>query len=133
MRKKGDPTTRVLGNNVMSNGDVSILTTVKAFAGIDDMYTYFDESLIPLINSELSALTQLGVGSEDDPVGIEDKFDTWSIVTTDKQLLGLIPEYVSIRVRLVFDPPQNFVAESLKARASELAFRIQHRAEMLML
>lgn len=115
----------------MSKGDTSILADVKAFSGISDLYTEFDSELIPMINSEIATLTQLGVGNEEDPFDVTSKFDTWRDVTTDSVLLSLIPEYISIRVRLIFDPPQNFVAESLKARAAELEFRILVRTEKL--
>ena len=55
----------------------SILTSIKKQLGIAEEYTHFDTDLIMHINSVLSILTQLGVGS---PQGfsIEDENSVWS-------------------------------------------------------
>lgn len=110
----------------------SILTSVKKVIGATEEYELFDDNIILHINSELATLTELGVGDEENPFVVESKNDVWGSVTTDKVLLGLVPEFIAIRVRLSFDPPQSsYVAETLKAKASELEWRIRHRAERI--
>lgn len=116
----------------MPNGNESILTSVKKYIGATEEYEQFDDTILLLINSELGTLTELGVGSEDDPLVISDKNTMWNELTTDRVLLGLVPEYIALRVRLSFDPPQSsYVAESLKAKGAELEWRIRHRAERI--
>lgn len=107
----------------------SILTDVKRqIGGIDEMYTAFDDDIIPLINSQLSELNQLGVG----PVGgfsIDSKKQTWDQVFTDPRL-NFIPEYVALGVKMIFDPPSSsYVMTTLKERRSELEWRLRAVAE----
>lgn len=116
----------------MTKRNSSILTSVKEFLGAGEAYEAFDSQLITLINSEISTLAELGVGDEEEPFEIVDKNAVWGDLIDDGTLLGLVPEYVSIRVKLIFDPPQStYAGESLKAKASELEFRILRRVHAL--
>ncbi|MCD8089629.1 MAG: hypothetical protein LUD81_03240 [Clostridiales bacterium] len=80
----------------------SILTSVKKFLGIEESYEYFDQDIIIHINSVLSVLAQLGVGTEG--FGISDKSAVWSDFT-DNEKIQMIKSYVYLKVRLLFDPP----------------------------
>lgn len=103
----------------------SILTDVKKqLGGIDEMYTAFDDDIIPLINSEFSQLNQLGVGPTSG-FSIDSKEQTWDQFFTDPRL-NFIPEYVALGVKLIFDPPQSsYVMGHLKERRSELEWRLR--------
>ena len=82
----------------------SILTSVKKMLGPEEDYEHFDPDLIIHINSVLATLNQLGVGP-DEGFSIEDKNAKWSDFITDERLLNLVPTYVYLKVRLLFDPP----------------------------
>lgn len=103
----------------------SILNTVKKFIGFDADYTAFDSDIILLINSELSTLFQAGVGPQDHAFRITDSTATWSDFMGTKTNIESVKDFISIRVKMVFDPPQNsFVMEAYKAKADELLFRL---------
>ena len=111
----------------MSN---SILTSVKkAVGGIIESDTAFDPELVMHINTSLSKLTQLGVG----PVSgfqIEDSAATWTDFMGDDPRLNLVKTYVTLDVRMIFDPPTTgAVAEAYKSQIAELTWRINVQAE----
>lgn len=108
----------------------SILTSVKkAVGGIIEGDTAFDPELVMHINSSLSKLTQLGVG----PVSgfqIEDSTATWTDFMGSDPRLNLVKTYVSLSVRMMFDPPTvGAVAEAYKSQIAELTWRINVQAE----
>jgi len=100
----------------------SILDSVKALLGIVDDNS-FDAELILHINSVFSILTQLGIGP---PEGfyITNSSDTWNKFLGNAIDLELVKSYVYLRVRLLFDPPQNsFLVESIKKQCEEFEWR----------
>lgn len=102
----------------------SILTSIKKQLGIAEEYTHFDTDLIMHINSVLSILTQLGVGS---PQGfsIEDENSVWSDFIKKDGRTEFVKSYVYLKVKLLFDPPMNSaVIESINRMISELEWRI---------
>lgn len=101
----------------------SILESIKVLLGITD--DVFDQELIMHINSVLGILSQLGFESADD-FFIENAVAVWSDLFIDRTDLGFIKTYIYLRVRLIFDPPQNsFLVESIKKQCDEFEFRIQ--------
>ena len=115
----------------------SILTTVKKSLGIVEEYEHFDADIIMHINSVLMILTQIGIGPYEGFV-ISDKTTTWKDFidagTYDpiftKESLGSIMSYVSIKVKLIFDPPANsFTIEAMNKTASELEWRLNLAVE----
>ena len=84
----------------------SILTSIKKMLGIAEEYEHFDMDLIIHINTVLSVLAQLGVGSSQG-FAIQDKNATWGDVIPAGMNLELIKSYVFLKVRLLFDPPSN--------------------------
>lgn len=107
----------------------SILTSVKKVLGIMEDYEAFDQDIIMAINNEFAVLSQLGVGS-DEAFSIEDKTANWSDFVQDTVLSGIVKQYVAIKVRLTFDPPQSsFVLQALKDQADELQFRLMVRGD----
>ena len=102
----------------------SILTSIKKLLGIEEDYAHFDADIIMHINSVLSILTQLGVGSSEG-YSIKDANATWDEFITNPAKLELVKSYVYLKVRLMFDPPSSSSAiESMKQLISELEFRI---------
>lgn len=107
----------------------SILTSIKKLLGIGESDESFDTDIIMSINSALMALNQLGVG---DTAGfyISSKDDLWEDLLGDRTDLEAVKIYIYLKVRLMFDPPQNsFLVDSIKNQITELEFRINIQAE----
>ena len=80
----------------------------------------FDDELLPLINSKLSILSQIGPNG----IRVTGVSETWDQVIIDPSL-DMVREYIGTSVRLVFDPPQSGgVLKALQDMAKELEWRI---------
>lgn len=85
----------------------SILTTIKKLLGIVEDCTDFDDMLIVYINSAFSVLHQIGVGPKDG-FSIEDDSEVWTdFISDDPSTLRSVRTYIYLKVKLMFDPPQN--------------------------
>lgn len=85
----------------------SILTTIKKLLGIVEDCTDFDDMLIVYINSAFSVLHQIGVGPKDG-FFIEDDSEVWTdFISNDPSALRSVRTYIYLKVKLMFDPPQN--------------------------
>lgn len=99
----------------------------KVIGGIDENNDYYDPDLIMFINAAFSTLAQLGVGPEK-PFKIEDDSAEWS--DFDYQDIEAVKEWIYIKVRAIFDPPQNSsVLNALDERRKELEWRMNVMAE----
>lgn len=103
--------------------DESILNDVKKILGIASDYTAFDTDLIIHINSVFNTLSQLGV--EDGVLfSISDDTAVWSDYTSETKYNN-IKSYVSLKVRLMFDPPSSGThTDCMKQLIDELEWRI---------
>lgn len=103
----------------------SILTSVKKILGIDEAYEHFDADIIMHINTILVVLKQMGIGPSE---GFEITSDaqTWSdFLGDDLQKYNEVKTYVSLRTRLIFDPPANSTAvEVMKETIKEMEYRM---------
>lgn len=107
----------------------SILNTVKEaiLVGID--CTDFDNDIILHTNSVLAILTQLGVGPKEG-YSITGASETWEDFMGSSKLLNTVKTYVTLKVRLIFDPPQTSATlESLKQLIAEYEWRINAAAD----
>ena len=101
-----------------------ILVSVKADLGIAEEYTHFDAQIIRHINSVFTILNQLGVGPSEG-FHIEDELTTWTEFIENVGELELVKSYMSLRVRLMFDPPlSGTVMESMNNQIREFEFRL---------
>ena len=104
---------------------VSILDSVKQMLGIESEDTSFDKELIMHTNGALMVMTQLGVG----PVtgfSISDKEQNWAEFLQDRTDMDLVFNDVYLRVKLIFDPPQNsFLVNSINNQIKEYDWRIE--------
>lgn len=111
----------------IGNSD-SILASIKRLmpnSSIPENYEVFDNELIADINVELATLQQLGVGDLDTAFVVTGYAETWEDLIDDPELLSLIPQYVALRVKTIFDTPKSTtVVEALKEKSKELEFRI---------
>lgn len=102
----------------------SILLTIKKLIGVGDEDDSFDTDLIIHINSVFGILWQLGIGPYEG-YSIEDATNVWSEFLPDKKYLNTVKTYMALKVKKVFDPPQNSsVMEALTNSINEYEWRI---------
>ena len=102
----------------------SILDSIKNMLGINEEDTNFDKELIIYINGALMIMSQLGVGT--DGYLISGRDDTWKDFMGDREDLELVKSAVYLRVRLIFDPPQNsFLVDAINKQIAEYDWRIE--------
>ena len=97
----------------------SLLTDIKKLLGIDEFYTQFDTDISISIKSALTFAKQLGLVMPEG-FSITDDLSKYEIDN-----LEFIEEYIYLRTRLIFDPPQNsFAVEAIKEQIKEYEFRL---------
>ena len=102
----------------------SILTSVKKMIGITGEYIEFDPDIIMHINTVFMILNQLGVGPET-VYHIEDDRDEWNDFLPPGQQLEMVKSYMSLRVKVLFDPQANgTVMQSINQAISEMEWRL---------
>lgn len=85
----------------------SILGTIKdLLGGAAANSTDFDGEIMVHINTQFGVLYQLGVGPSQGYM-ITSADNEWSEFTSGNKLLEMVKSYIYMRVRLLFDPPQN--------------------------
>lgn len=103
----------------------SILVSIKKIIGLSEDYECFDPDIIIAINSVFLTLKQIGVGPEDEIFEITGKEETWDEFFKDSKKINAVKQYVGIKVRTIFDPPNNsFLLEALNKTADELLWRM---------
>ena len=107
----------------------NILDSIKKLLGIDEMDLNFDQELIMHINSVFMVLNQLGIG----PVGgfkISSNEEVWTDFVGTRLDLESVKSYIYLKVRLLFDPPQNsFLVGSIEKQIEEFEWRLQVQVE----
>lgn len=114
----------------------SILKDIKKQLGYNEPYNAedpapYDCEIIMHINAQLSTLRQVGVGPKNG-FRITGETQTWEdfLVGEHDEMNDLVPEFVFLKVKLIFDPPpSSFAMEAMKEQAKEDFWRIQELAE----
>lgn len=103
----------------------SVLNDIKKLVGFDEDYTVYDQDFIIFINSAFSELSQLGYGPNDG-VRISSSDEMWGdLFEDDTTQLELVKEFVYLKVRILFDPPQSTaVLNAYTERIKELSWRL---------
>ena len=102
----------------------SILASVKHQLGPEEEYEHFDPELILFINSVLAEFTQMGVGPAKG-FEIHDATETWHDFMGDDPRLNFVKSWVTLKVKMLFDPPQSSaLIDSANRLLSELEWRI---------
>ncbi len=102
----------------------SILDSIKQMLGIEVEDKVFDKELIIYINGALMVIGQLGIG----PSGytIQDGTNIWDEFMRGRTDLEVVKSNVYLRVRLIFDPPQNsFLVSAIQEQIKEYDWRIE--------
>ena len=85
----------------------SVLNTIKKCLDIDTDNKDFDTDILLHINSVLTIMKRLGIIPKTSK-RISDDSVTWSQFIPDDSLdVEDIKDYIFLRVKLIFDPPQN--------------------------
>jgi len=101
-----------------------ILVDTKRLLGISPDDTSFDLELTMHVNSVITILTQLGVGPETGFVITP--ATPWTEFIGERKDLEIIRSYIYLKVRLLFDPPQNsFLVKSIDDQCKEYEWRIE--------
>lgn len=107
----------------------SVLTTTKKLLGIDADDDSFDSDICVGINSAIITLSQLGLEGKAGFIVVNDE-QKWSDYLDDNTLLPMVQQYIHLKTRMSFDPPQSsIVGESLKQIIAELEWRIRLASE----
>jgi hypothetical protein len=102
----------------------SILISTKKVLGLSENYTAFDLDIVNYINSALSVLNQLGVGSENG-FFVEDELATWADLSLPANQLSLVKTYIFLKARMLFDPPAtSFVLDAMNNQIKEYEWRL---------
>ena len=102
----------------------SIFNSVKKVVGLLRDDDSFDEDILLHINSVVSTLRQLGLSI---PSGfyVRDDVQTWRDLLGEFRDLDLVKSYMTMKVRLMFDPPSSsFGLKSMEEMTKEFEWRI---------
>ena len=109
------------------NGDYmtdSIFESVKKVLGLLGDDDSFDQDILLHINSVVSTLRQLGLSIPRD-FYVRDDVQTWRDLLGEFRDLDLVKSYMTMKVRLMFDPPSSsFGLKSMEEMTKEFEWRI---------
>jgi hypothetical protein len=105
----------------------SILKDTRESLGLSVDDNSFDKEIISHINSAIGKLNQNGVGKF---ISIKDELTTWEEFRDPNQTVGndyfhMIPLYVTLSTKLLFDPPPPSSVEYHASNAAELLWRLK--------
>ena len=107
----------------------SVLNTIKKLLGLDADDDSFDSDICIGINSAILTLSQLGLEGKEGFIVTSDEQE-WSDYLDDNSLLPMVQQYIHLKTKMSFDPPQNsIVGENLKQILTELEWRIRMVSE----
>ena len=102
----------------------SIFSSVKKVVGLLGDDGSFDEDILLHINSVVSTLRQLGLSIPSD-FYVRDDVQTWPNLLGEFRDLDLVKSYMTMKVRLMFDPPSSsFGLAAMTEMVKELEWRI---------
>ena len=106
---------------------MTILSDVKHTLGVTLDYTAFDTEIIIAINSAMMVAEQLGLP----PFRVLTGEETWVEYFDPLPCsLDAVKSYISLRARLIFDPPNNsFLTSAIEKQIEECGWRIAFQIE----
>lgn len=101
----------------------SILNTVKDYLGASQEDAFFDSPILMVINSVIGYLVQIGIGEPGFVVANAEQ--KWSDFYSDETTVPYMKLYVSLKTKLIFDPPTNStLLKSMEELISECEWRL---------
>lgn len=105
----------------------SVLEDIRLASGLSNDTVDFDTDLLIHINGAVAQLAQNGACL---PVAVTDTSTTWGNLRDPLKIEGndyfqMVPLYVMLNVKLIFDPPPPSTVEVYKTRLSELLWRLK--------
>lgn len=102
----------------------SILNSTKKILGLAEDYNVYDLDVITFINAAFGTLNQLGIGPEEG-FAIEDETPTWDDFLGADKRLNAVKQYVYLKVRLLFDPPDvGYLVTAFEKQIAEHEWRL---------
>lgn len=107
--------------------DTSILTSVREGLGLEKDDTSFDSDIIPHLNGAINTIIQAGAGL---PTFVMDETAKWGdfvpleVDPIKQSALGAVVLYVTLKVRVLFDPPSAGTMAVLTQVIDEQLYRI---------
>lgn len=109
----------------------SIFESVKKVLGLLGDDSSFDQDILLHINSVISTLRQLGLSIPSD-FYVRDDVQTWRDLLGEFRDLDLVKSYMTMKVRLMFDPPSSsFGLKSMEEMTKEYEWRINVLTDQL--
>ena len=111
--------------------DGSILKSVRLACDVGEDDNSFDGQLIPLTNTFLFRVAQIGLGEPGFTITGED--ENWGdFIWFTYDDYAAVRSYIGIRVKLIFDPPDNSaLLSALKEEAKELEWCLYDEADIV--
>lgn len=104
----------------------NILQSIKKLLGLSEEYYVFDPDIVIYINTAFLELVQMGIGPEEGFAISIDGENKWSEFEPNVFKQDAIKSFVYIKVRMLFDPPQNSqVVEALNKSLNEIQWRLE--------
>ena len=109
------------------NVNASILQDIRVAVGLSADTTDFDTELLMHINSAIGKLNQNGIGKF---LVVNDELDIWLDLQDETQIEGnkyfqMIPLFVSISTKLLFDPPPPSNVQYHAQNADQILWRLK--------
>ena len=105
--------------------ETSILRSIRQRIGPSADYEVFDTDLITNINTSFSRLCQLGIGPSK-PFRITGPDETWDEFMSDDTRPSDVEQYIYLKAKLIFDPPQSgSVINLMKEEAEKLEWLLK--------
>lgn len=105
----------------------SILKDIREAVGLDSSITDFDTDLLMHINSAIGKLNQNGIGTF---LIVEDETQIWKdlqdpLQTKGNQYFKMIPLFISLSTKFLFDPPPPSTVEHYSKNIDENLWRLK--------
>lgn len=105
--------------------ETSILRSIRQRIGPSADYEVFDTDLITNINTSFSRLCQLGIGPKT-PFKITGVNETWEDFMDGEDYPEDVKQYIYLKAKLIFDPPQSgAVINLMKEEAEKLEWLLK--------
>lgn len=105
-----------------------ILASIKKQLGVNDS-VQFDSQIIMVINTAMSALTQIGVGPAEGFL-LTDEDANWTDFIGEGLSFISAQSYIYCKSKILFDPPANqTLLNALQRQADELEWRLRTENE----